>query len=130
MPSGLFGPSVSMAAAVLPPSSVGRGLKRSATASAQLNSADTNPLPPPLKRLQFDPSMTLEHAAFAAPLRRGSQQEEARSMGGEGCSEGVDAGVPNDAEAAAAAACLMGMQRRMVKVKRSAGSKGAGDHAA
>ncbi len=65
---------------------------------------------PAAKRLRFDTSAAA--AAHAASLVQGIQQSNANAGGTD-----MEANMSDDI--ASAAACLLGMQRRVVKVKRN-----------
>ena len=96
-----------MSAAVLV-SHVSRGVKRQSEDDGLPESVATAMRAPAAKRLRFDSSAL----AHAATLGVGMQQSNANAGGS-------DIGLDIADDIASAAACLLGMQRRVVKVKRN-----------
>lgn len=90
-------------------SHVSRGVKRQSGDDGLPESADAAMRAPAAKRLRFDTSAA---AAHAVTFGEGIQQSNADAGGSD-----MEADMSDDI--ASAAACLMGMQRRIVKVKRN-----------
>jgi len=97
-----------LSAAVLV-SHLSRGVKRQSGDDLP-DSVATAMRSPAAKRLRFDTSAAA--AAHAASLVQGIQQSNANAGGTD-----MEANMSDDI--ASAAACLLGMQRRVVKVKRN-----------
>lgn len=89
-------------------SHVYQGVKRHSGDDGLPESVATAIRAPAAKRLRFDSSAS----AHAATLGEGMQQSNANAGGS-------DIGLDISDDVASAAACLLGMQRRVVKVKRN-----------
>ena len=89
-------------------SHLSRGVKRQSGDDGLPESVATAMQAPAAKRLRFDTSA----AAHAATPGEGIQQSNANAGGS-------DMGLDVSDDIASAAACLLGMQRRVVKVKRT-----------